>query len=312
MKLYQSLFAAALLLSRIEASFTIDNVQEKTDSDTPTVRIVRVHSPTMEERGNGPDIINEISVLTDKLAIELGTFQKHLKSSEKIVEDDREIKNLPEHARPIGTKLGSATDVRWWEMHIAVEKLQIDYNNRRQYLLNAIGQNEFTLENYHEQDGILMGDLDYDLRIIFAKSRYDVDCINRKDQFEKLREEIKSLALDGPRTSLDLLMDACTKLQIPPIDPNEKVSAEIFETSQYRVLYEFAERLARKKIDVSGSDQLYLITSAAANLMKKMLRRLNYRVDQIPESKNDVAFATLAEFRILRSDENALKTKKLL
>ncbi|CEG46645.1 RxLR-like protein [Plasmopara halstedii] len=38
MKLYQSLLTTALLLSRIEASYTIDNEQEKTVSDAPTAR----------------------------------------------------------------------------------------------------------------------------------------------------------------------------------------------------------------------------------------------------------------------------------
>ncbi|KAL7683744.1 hypothetical protein Plhal304r1_c039g0116001 [Plasmopara halstedii] len=60
MKLYQSLLTTALLLSRIEASYTIDNEQEKTVSDAPTARNVRVQSPAMEERFYAVDIIEQL------------------------------------------------------------------------------------------------------------------------------------------------------------------------------------------------------------------------------------------------------------
>ncbi|CEG46644.1 uncharacterized protein PHALS_03251 [Plasmopara halstedii] len=61
MKVYQSLLAAALLLSRIEASYTIDKEQEKTGNDDITALNLRVHFPTMEERGINLNIIEKIN-----------------------------------------------------------------------------------------------------------------------------------------------------------------------------------------------------------------------------------------------------------
>ncbi|KAL8008681.1 hypothetical protein Plhal703r1_c02g0013391 [Plasmopara halstedii] len=288
---------------------------ENTDSDAPTVRNVRVHSPTMEDRGTGFSAIKrsklEIKGLKTNLAIELDQLQKSLERFENIVINDLENKRLPASARSENMKLASPVEERQQQMQIDQRKLEIDYHTLRTKLLNAIRPTETSLKEYHDEVAIIKDNLYFDLRILFAKTEYDKRCIQRNDKFEELRKKIESLALDGSRSSFDSMMKACTMLEFGPIDINSEGLDNIFDAPQYRVLYEFAERLANEKIVVSGSYRLYLITSAVANLMKEMLRqRFNYTFDTIPAPQN--AFATLAEFCILRSDENALTTKKLL
>ncbi|CEG42180.1 RxLR-like protein [Plasmopara halstedii] len=267
MKLYQGLLAAALLLSRIEASYSIDKEQAKNANDAPTAPNVRVHFPTMEERINWFDPIEDVTERMEKviestradnrLVIKDQMPEKLAKLRENYQRWKAELDNKPAELqlKPHGegnqqaraSKAFGRSQIYYDEHLINLQynydlaNLNLIYAAQHEKLLGDLPRRSnivtqtVALVKYVKKCQTLTTKFEFDKDILDAKLRYNKENLDRSHLDELTK--VMNPTVDS-RSPQDLLKEACLKLKYKPVVKPQIDWKMVFGSPEYRVLYD--------------------------------------------------------------------------